>query len=120
MKRLIEELVAFRDARDWGQFHTAKNLAAALSIEAGELQETMLWETDAEVDALVLSPIGRACVQAEVADVLIFALLFCEAAGIDPEQAVRQKIQENQEKYPVALSRGNAMKYDRLKGSHEG
>lgn len=120
MNRLIEELVAFRDVRAWGQFHTAKNLAAALSIEAGELQETMLWKTDAEVDALLLDPDGRAKIQAEVADVLIFALLFCEAVEVDPEQAVRQKIQENHKKYPVALSRGNATKYDRLKGSHEG
>ena len=79
----------------------------------------MLWKTDAEVDTLLLSPSGRAHFQAEIADVLIFALLLCEAAEVDPEQAVLQKIQENHDKYPVALSRGNATKYDKLRGPHE-
>ena len=117
MERVVEEILAFRNARDWAQFHSPRNLAAALSIEAGELQETMLWKRDAEVDALLLDPDGRARLRAEIADVLVFALLFCDAIGADPEQAIRHKLQENERKYPVALCRGNATKYDRLKGA---
>lgn len=117
MEKLIEELIAFRDARDWEQFHTPRNLAVAISIEASELQETMLWQTDSEVGGMLASLKGKTRVRSEIADVLIFALLFCESVGVVPEQAIREKIQKNHEKYPIALSRGNSTKYDELKGS---
>jgi dCTP diphosphatase len=111
---VIEEILAFRDERDWGQFHTPRNLAVALAIEAAELQELMLWKDDSEVTELVASKPGHGELSDEIADVMIYALLFCEAAGIDPEAAIRIKLQKNGEKYPVEKSKGRAAKYSEL------
>jgi NTP pyrophosphatase (non-canonical NTP hydrolase) len=108
---LLAEIVAFRDERDWAQFHKPKNLAAALAIEAAELQEVMLWKDKAEVADLVASKPGHGKLSDEIADVLIYALLFCDAAGIDPDAAVRIKLKKNAEKYPVDLAKGSAKKY---------
>jgi len=114
IQALIDAIVAFRDERDWAQFHTPKNLAAALAIEAAELQELMLWKTEAEVAEFVTAKAEHGKLSDEVADVLIYALLFCEASGIDPAAAVRFKLRKNAEKYPVHLAKGRADKYDRL------
>ena len=108
---LMNEILAFRDERDWAQFHKPKNLAAALAVEAAELQELMLWKGEEEVDHLVSSKNGHAKLSDEIADVLIYALLFCDAAGIDPDAAVRIKLRKNAEKYPVDLAKGSAKKY---------
>jgi len=111
---LTRQILAFRDERNWKQFHHPRNLAAALAIESGELQELMLWKTDDEVRELINSPDGKQKMSAEIADVLIFALLFCNAAGIDAIDAIREKLIENARKYPVTLSRNNATKYTDL------
>lgn len=111
---LIEEIVAFRDERDWQQFHTPRNLAAALAIEAAELQEAMLWKDESEVADLVASKPGHGELSDEIADVLIYALLFAYAAGIDPEVAIRVKLKKNAEKYPVEKAKGSAAKYTDL------
>jgi dCTP diphosphatase len=108
---LVKQILAFRNERDWAQFHTPKNLAAALAIEAAELQELMLWKTDAEVADLINSKPGHGKLSDEIADVLIYGILFCESAGIDPEAAIRIKLKKNAEKYPVEKARGNAKKY---------
>ena len=115
LTELTEQILAFRDARNWKQFHSPRNLAAAIAIESGELQELMLWKTDEQVRDLVASTEGKQNLAAEIADVLIFGLLFCETAGIDPVNAIRQKLLLNAEKYPVNLSRNNAKKYTELK-----
>ena len=112
---LTRQIVRFRDARDWEQFHTPKNLATALSIETGELQELMLWKTDKEVTRFVKTRNGRRECAAEIADVFAFALLFCHEIGIDPVQAVRSKLKKNALRYPVNLAKGNATKYTRLR-----
>ena len=114
LQALIAEIITFRDERDWAQFHTPRNLAAALGIEAAELQQEMLWKTDAEVAELLGTGDGHGKVSDEIADVLIYALLFCEAAGVDPAAAIRVKLRKNAEKYPVELARGTAAKYDDL------
>lgn len=106
---LTEAIVAFRDDRDWGQFHSLRNLAAALSVEVGELQELFLWEAEDEGSAA-----GRDEVAEEIADVLIYTLLFCHEAGIDVEAAVEEKLETNREKYPVDDARGRAAKYTDL------
>ena len=108
---LVKQILAFRDERDWAQFHTPKNLAAALAVEAAELQELMLWKGKEEVDHLVSSKNGHGKLSDEIADVMIYALLFCDAAGIDPGAAVRIKLKKNAEKYPVDLAKGSAKKY---------
>ena len=111
---LVKQILAFRDERDWAQFHTPKNLAAALAVEAAELQELMLWKGEEEVDHLVSSKNGHVKLSDEIADVLIYALLFCDAAGIDPDAAVRIKLKKNAEKYPVEKAKGSAKKYTEL------
>ena len=72
---LISKITAFRDARDWKQFHKANHLAAAIAIEAAELQEHFLWKSAGEVEAKIAEPENRQAVAEELADVLIFSLL---------------------------------------------
>jgi dCTP diphosphatase len=105
---LMDEVLAFRDARDWAQFHTPRNLAAALSIEAAELQETMLWKTDEELRLALEHGDARKRVRQEIGDVLIYGLLLCSALGADPAEAIRDKLALNAQKYPIEKARGSA------------
>ena len=107
-------LLAFREARDWKQFHTPRQVAAALAIEAGELQQAMLWKTDAEVDAGLAEGTLKAEISDEIADVLSFALLLAHDLGLDPAELIARKLSKNEQRYPVEKSRGRATKYDRL------
>ena len=106
LNQLIDLVRKFRDERDWAQFHNAKDLAAGLSIEAAELLEQFLWKQPKEADP--------AKVQAELADVLTFALLLAHEQKIDLTQAITQKLAENAVKYPVEKAKGRATKYDEL------
>jgi NTP pyrophosphatase (non-canonical NTP hydrolase) len=112
---IMKEILTFRDERDWKQFHTPRNLTAALAIEAAELQELLLWKSDQEVDAYLDDLSNRKRVSNEIADVLSFALLLCHATGIHPVVAIHDKIKLNAKKYPVQLSKGKATKYTELK-----
>lgn len=105
LSALVKQILAFRDERDWAQFHTPKNIAAALAIEAAELQELMLWKSEEEVADLVDSNQGNGDLSDEIADVLIYALLFCEAVEVDPLVAIRIKLKKNAKKYPVPVSK---------------
>ncbi len=112
---LIEAVRQFRDDRDWAQFHTPKNLAAAIAIEAAELQERFLWKTDAEVDRDLAEPTKRTAVADEIADVVMFAMLLADRLGIDLVDAITAKLAANADKYPVNLARGTARKYTELR-----
>jgi NTP pyrophosphatase (non-canonical NTP hydrolase) len=101
---------AFADARDWGQFHSPRNLAMALSVEASELLELYLWSTDAGPQPAEASRSPR--VAEEAADVLICLLNFADRAGIDLEAAFTAKLAAAEEKYPVDRVKGLALKYD--------
>ncbi len=114
LKQLTEDLLAFRDARDWGQFHTLKNLKLSLSLEASELLEIAQWKSEEELLDYVHSPAGRTAMSDECADILIYLLLICHACDIDLIQAARAKMQKNAEKYPVEKARGTAKKYTEL------
>ena len=109
---LQERLRRFRDEREWSQFHTPKNLAAAIAVEAGELQELFLWANEAGAHA-VLDGRG-ADVEDELADVMIGCLNFADATGIDVLDAVARKIDRNETRYPVERSRGHARKHTEL------
>ena len=111
---LMAAVARFRDDRDWAQFHTPKNLAAAIAIEAAELQERFLWKTDQEITETLADPAGRAGVVEELADVFMFALLMADRLEIDVAAAITSKLADNARKYPVALARGNARKYTEL------
>lgn len=113
LARLTHKIVAFRDARDWEQFHTPKNLAAAIAVEAAELQEHFLWDTG-EVDS-TSSDVGD--ISEEIADVLIYALLFCHQLDIDPKKAIQRKLEKNRERYPAEKARGRSTKYTELEDS---
>lgn len=109
---LAQQLELFADERDWRQFHSPKNLAAALSVEAGELLEHFQWLTEEQSRAL--SPERRDAVGAEIADVLLYLIQLSSALGIDPVAAAQAKLQLNALKYPVDKARGNSKKYDEL------
>lgn len=106
---LIEALRAFSQAREWDQFHTPKNLACALSVEASELLEHFQWLTDAQ--SLALAADKKTAVAAEAADVFLYLLQLCDKLGIDLVAAAQAKMLVNAEKYPVAAARGTAAKY---------
>ena len=114
---LVAAVRRFRDERDWAQFHTPKNLAAATAIEAAELQERFLWQTDAEVDRDLADAAKRDGVAEEIADVVMFAMLLADRLGIDLAGAITAKLAANEAKYPVELARGNARKYTELGGN---
>jgi NTP pyrophosphatase (non-canonical NTP hydrolase) len=103
---LINELKKFRDERDWNQFHNPKDLALAISIEAGELLEQFLWKKaeEAKVEK----------VKEELADIFAFALLLSDKYNFDIEEIILDKIERNGIKYPVDKAKGTAKKYDEL------
>jgi dCTP diphosphatase len=103
------QLRRFAEARDWGQFHTPKNLAMALSVEAAELLECFQWLT-AEQSARPGAAEQRA-IEEEMADVLLYLLRLSDVLGVDLPRAAQRKMAINARKYPVALARGNARKY---------
>jgi len=107
---ITAKLIAFKDERDWKQFHNAKDLAAALSIEAAELQELFLWKQPEELDLKSEDRLSR--IEEEVADVASFLLLFCSEMQIDLVGAVERKIEQNNKKYPADTVRGSAKKYN--------
>lgn len=109
---LVKSLRAFAHARDWEQFHTPKNLACALSVEASELLEHFQWLTEAQSRSL--TPDKTAEVAAEAADVFLYLLQLCDKLGIDLMAAAQAKMLVNAEKYPAALARGTAAKYTDL------
>ena len=112
LQALTEALRRFAEARDWQQFHSPKNLAAALAVEAGELLEHFQWLTEAQ--SADLAPDKLQAVGEEVADVLLYLLRLCDRLGIDPVQAAERKLALNETRYPVELSRGHSRKYDAL------
>jgi NTP pyrophosphatase (non-canonical NTP hydrolase) len=101
---LQRRLAAFAAARDWQQYHTPKNLAAALSVEASELVEIFQWLTPDESARVMAEPGRAARVEDEVADVLAYLLQFCEVLGIDALAALAAKIDRNEGRFPVAAS----------------
>ena len=112
LQELGQKLLAFTRERDWEQFHSPKNLAMALTVEAAELQEIFQFLTEAESRAL--PPEARGCAEQELADVFIYVLRMSQVLGIDLLGAAAAKLEENARKYPVEKARGIARKYDRL------
>jgi dCTP diphosphatase len=109
LRALQRAVRSFRDARDWKQFHTLKDLASAISVEAAELQEHFLWvPRDDEFGRLEAR---RREITEELADVLIFCLHFADVASIDPSRAVIEKLAKNEERYPVETARGTGRKH---------
>ena len=114
---LTAKLLAFRDERDWRQFHTPRNLAASVAIEAGELLECFQWARDDELEALVAR--RREAIEDEIADIVILLNYLCSDLAVDVESIVGRKFAKNALKYPAELARGSAEKYDKLDGDRK-
>ena len=110
LRALQQRLAAFAAARDWQQFHSPKNLAMALSVEAAELMEEFQWLT--EEQSRDLGPERRERVRLELADVFIYLLRMADTLGVDLLRAADDKIALNEQKYPAERVRGDARKYD--------
>lgn len=106
MEEIINSLIKFRNERDWEQFHNPKDLALAISVEAGEMLELFLWKNPEEAN--------KEKVKEELADIFAYAFLLAEKYDFDVKEIVLEKIKKNGEKYPVEKAKGTAKKYNEL------
>ena len=112
LKAIAQRIVAFRDQRDWKQFHTPKDMLLALTIEVAELAELMQWKSGAQLaEALEMQ---RSELGDELADVLYWVLLIAHDLRVDIGQAFERKMAKNESKYPVELCKGRSDKYTQL------
>ena len=107
---LLEKLIAFRKERDWEQFHTPKELALSISIEAAELLEWFQWKTEQQV-AEHLQTEKRQNLEDEIADVAVYLSYLCHDLELDLNKIVEAKCQKNAEKYPIEKVKGRNNKY---------
>ena len=114
ISRLQDAITRFAAERDWHQFHDPKNLAMAVAVEAGELMDHFRWVRNEDARKILDDARTRAGVEEEAADVMILLLEFATVSGIDIAAAVERKMARNAERYPVDLSKGRAVKHDRL------
>ncbi|MDF1860888.1 MAG: nucleotide pyrophosphohydrolase [Verrucomicrobiales bacterium] len=109
----LEEITArireFRDARDWAQFHNPKDMAIAISLEAGELLEHFLWKSPEEVEARLDS--HQEEIREEIADIAIYLTELADNLGIDLLEVMEAKIGKNEAKYPAEKVKGSSKKY---------
>lgn len=110
LENLKNDILRFSEEREWGKFHSPKNLAMAVAAEAGELLEVFMWLTEDE--SRTLTDKQRTAVKDEIGDVLICLLNLAARLGVDPVVAGSEKMEKNRLKYPVEKSRGTAKKYD--------
>ena len=105
----MNQVLKFRDDRNWKQFHNPKDLAISISLEAAELLEVFQWSG---ADVVCEAKIDK--VKEELADVLNYCVLMADACGLDMDAIIQEKIRRNNEKYPVEKAKGSAKKYDEL------
>ena len=105
----LQQILKFRDDRDWKQFHNPKDLAISISLEAAELLEVFQWSgTDVSNEG------KQEKIKEELADVLNYCVLMADACGLDIDEIVQEKIKVNNEKYPVSKAKGKKEKYNKL------
>lgn len=109
---LTSEIRAFRDARDWMQFHNPKELAVAITAEAGELLQHFVWQNPEQAERRVVDRHRE--IESEIADVAILLFELADNCGIDLTAAMRAKLARNGERYPVDKARGSNAKYNEL------
>ena len=112
MKKLTTQIVKFRDARDWKQFHNPKDCAISLSLEASEVLEHFQWKSKEEIAKYIKK--NKTEIGKELADVLYWVLLISHDLGIDIEKISELKLKENAKKYPIKKSKGKHNKYTEL------
>lgn len=111
INEITNKIKKFSEDRNWDKFHTPKNLSMALSVEVAELVEIFQWLSQEESSNL--SEDNLQSVKEELADILIYLIRIADKFNIDLEESVDEKILINEQKYPVELSRGNAVKYNK-------
>lgn len=109
----IEQILSFIQERNWGQFHTPKNLVIAIGAEVGELMECFQWKTDDEISNMAKYQDTQAIAD-EIADIYMYLVSLSHNMSIDLENAVKIKLEKNRRKYPVDKSFGSAKKYTEL------
>ncbi len=109
IEEIKKTLSAFAKERDWDQFHSPKNLVMALTSEVGELNELFQWLTEEQSNNVDNDEIRE-----EIADIFIYLIRLADKLNVDIENAVKEKIKLNANKYPIELSKGNSKKYDEL------
>jgi dCTP diphosphatase len=112
LAELEERVLAFREARDWEQFHNPKDMAISLVLEATELLEHFQWKNNEE--ALAHTVTGKEDISDELADVFYWVLLIAHDLHIDITQATLNKLKKNALKYPISKSKGSFKKYTEL------
>lgn len=105
----INQVLKFRDDRNWKQFHNPKDLALSICLEAAELLEVFQWSGS---DTVCENKKDK--IREELADVLNYCILMADACGLDMDEIVQEKIKRNNEKYPVDKAKNSAKKYDEL------
>lgn len=110
MDELLKALRAFNDERDWGQFHSPKNLATALMVEAGEIAEHFQWMTEADSRSVSGEKLEE--IKQEIGDVMLYVMNLSDKLEIDPIEAAREKLEINRAKYPADKVRGKSLKYN--------
>lgn len=111
---LAEPLHEFAEDRDWGQFHSPKNLVMALNGEVGELNEIFQWLSENLSRTVMENPVTALKVQEELADVLLYLMRLASVLGVDLNEAARIKLLTNGQKYPVSKAHGSSKKYNEL------
>lgn len=109
---LTAKIKAFRDERDWVPFHNHKDMAAALAIEASELQELFLWKSPGELTDIAISK--KELLADELADVAIYLFELADNLSVNLAEAIDQKLLKNAQKYPVSRAQGTNKKYNEL------
>ena len=110
LEQTLSKINEFTEERDWNQFHTVKNLAASISIEAAELNETIQWSNPSVEEVMKDKPLTES-IGNEIADVVIYSLRLCSVLNLDIINLIDKKIEANKEKYPVEKSKGSSKKY---------
>jgi len=113
VKNIQKQLARFAEERNWDQFHSPKNLSMALAAEAAELLEIFQWLTDEQSKEIVNNEKEMTMIRQEMADIFIYLARLADKLSVDIEKAVHEKIEMNEQKYPIELSRDNAIKYNR-------
>ncbi len=108
-----KRLCDFAEARNWQQFHSPKNLTMALAAETAELLEIFQWLTEEQSKNITESEKDMSLIKQEIADVFIYLARLADTLGIDIEREVLAKIELNEKKYPIELSKNSATKYNR-------
>lgn len=112
---LTKRIIAFRDAREWKQFHNSKDVALSLVLEATEVMEHFQWKNKEEMEKYIVT--NKSDIGEELADVLYWVLLMSADLNIDILNSLEKKIRKNEEKYPIEKAKGNAKKYTELNKS---